>query len=106
VYCIIVTVELRSGTRDRFLAAMHENAAASVRDEPGCLVFDVLEDRERPDTFHLYEVYTGPEALAAHKDTPHYQASRALINDLIERQSVTRCEVLALNPAPRTGGAA
>lgn len=106
MYCIIVSVELHPGTRDRFLAAMHENAAASVRDEPGCVVFDVLEDRERADVFHLYEVYAGPEALEAHRQTPHYRACRLVINDLIERQTVTRCEVLALNPPGRPAGPA
>lgn len=99
MYCIIVKVELKPGTRDAFLAAMYDNAASSVRDEPGCLVFDVLEDGKHENTFHLYEVYTDQGALKAHKDTPHYQSSRAVINDLIQHQSVTRCDVLALNPA-------
>ncbi len=97
MYCIIVKVELKPDNRDRFLEAMLANARASVRDEQGCLVFDVLAAREEPDTFYLYEIYTGEEALAAHKETPHYQSTRGVINDLIARQSVIRAEVLAKN---------
>lgn len=97
MYCIIVKVELKPGNRDRFLEAMLANARASVRDEPGCLVFDVLEAREAPDTFYLYEIYTGEEALSVHKETPHYQSTRGMINDLIARQTVIRAEVLAKN---------
>ena len=97
MYCIIVKVELKPGNRDAFLEAMLVNAESSVRDEPGCLVFDVLEAREEADTFYLYEVYTGEDALAAHKETPHYQSTRAAINDLIDRQSVIRTDVLARN---------
>ena len=98
MYCIIVRTQLKPGNRERFLAAMLENAQASVREEPGCLVFDIIEDRETPDCFHLYEVYRDEQALAAHKETPHYQASRQIVTPLIESQSVTRADVLALNP--------
>jgi len=37
--------------------------------------------------------------LAAHKETPHYTACRAVVNELIAEQSVIRADVTALNPA-------
>ncbi len=98
MYCIVVKTQLKPGTRKTFLDAMLPNAEASVRDEPGCLVFDVLEAREEDDTFYLYEIYIDQAALAAHKETPHYQASRAVVNDLIAEQSVIRADVIAMNP--------
>lgn len=98
MYCIVVKTELKPGTRDAFLQAMLPNAEASVRDEPGCLVFDVLEAREEENTFYLYEIYESPDALAAHKETPHYAASRSVVTGLIEKQSVIRADVLAMNP--------
>lgn len=101
MYCIIVQTRLKPGTRERFLEAMLPNAEASVREEPGCLVFDVIEDRDTPDLFHLYEIYADREALAAHKETAHYQASRAVVNELIAEQSVIRADVLATNPGAR-----
>jgi len=99
VYCIIVKTELKPGTRKEFLEAMLPNAEASVRDEPGCLVFDVLEMREEPDTFLLYEVYETPAALEDHKQTPHYKAAREVVGELIERQTVLRSDVIGLNPS-------
>lgn len=99
MYCIIVKTELKAGARKKFLDAMLPNAEASVRDEPGCLVFDVLEMREEPDTFLLYEVYESQAALEDHKQTAHYKASRAVVTDLIENQTVLRSDVIALNPS-------
>ena len=84
-----------------FLAAMLPNAEASVREEEGCIVFDVLEAQEEPDTFYLYEIYSTPEALATHKETEHYKQTRAVVNDLISEQSVIRADVTALNPTVR-----
>ena len=101
MYCIIVKTKLKPGTRKAFLDAMLPNAEASVRDEEGCLVFDVLEAREEDDTFYLYEVYTSTQALELHKQTPHYAASRAVVGDLIAEQSVIRSNVTALNPGTR-----
>ena len=98
MYCIIVKVELKPGTRAQFLPAMLDNARASVSEEPGCMVFDVLEAREERDTFYLYEIYSDQDALQEHKQTPHYQSTRAVINELIEKQSVIRADVLAVNP--------
>ncbi|WP_048306825.1 putative quinol monooxygenase [Halomonas sp. PR-M31] len=98
MYCIIVRTQLKSGTRERFLEAMLPNAEASVREEPGCHVFDVIEDRDTPELFHLYEVYRDEQALADHKQTGHYKASREVVNELIAEQSVTRADVLALTP--------
>lgn len=101
MYCIIVKTELKQGTRDHFLSAMSKNATASVREEPGCIAFDVLSDREDPNTFYLYEIYTDLDALQAHKATRHYQETRAAVNEWINRQSVIRCDVVALNPQHR-----
>src|SRR4051794_16016067 len=51
VYTLIVSLQVRPVERERFLAAIAANAAASVRDEPGCLRFDVMEDAHQPNRF-------------------------------------------------------
>ncbi len=99
MYSIIVKTQLKPGVREQFLDAMLKNATASVANEPGCIVFDVLEDRAEADLFHLYEIYADEAALAAHKETPHYKESRAIVNELIAEQSVIKADVLATNPS-------
>lgn len=98
MYCIIVRTEVKDGTRERFLEAMLPNAEASVREEPGCHVFDVLEVRDEKNVFLLYEIYSSPDALELHKQTAHYSATRAVVNELIASQSVVRADVLRMNP--------
>ncbi|MGP4002306.1 putative quinol monooxygenase [Streptomyces sp. 8N706] len=78
-----VTVKIKPGVREDFLAAITRNADASVRDEPGCVRFDVCADREDPLRFHLYEVYTGAEAAEAHRSTPHFLAWRAAADQYV-----------------------
>ena len=49
------------------------NAAASLRNEPGCLRFDVVEIRDEGAAFMLYEIYANEHAFAEHLKTPHFQ---------------------------------
>ena len=59
---------------DTFLDVCAADSASSLRDEPGCLQFDVLTDPEEPDHVVLHEVYADQAAFDAHRTTPHYAA--------------------------------
>ena len=97
MYCLLLKTQLKPDSLDAFMDAMRINAAASVRDEPGCLVFDVLQDRSDPDLVWLYELYTDEAAFEAHMLTPHFLASRPLVNALIVSQEAIEANALALN---------
>ena len=74
---LVVHVHVRvvPGRVEDFLAASLVNAQASLG-EPGVLRFDVIQDEADPAHVLLVEVYRDAEAAAAHKETPHYQAWR------------------------------
>ncbi|GIZ13279.1 putative quinol monooxygenase [Pseudomonas sp. NCCP-436] len=99
MYVLLLKTRLKPGSFGAFMQAMRVNAAASVQDEPGCLTFDVMRDRSDPDLVWLYEVYLDEAAFEAHMQTPHFLASRPLVEPLIERQDAIEADMLALNPA-------
>lgn len=98
MYSILLKTRLKQGSRDAFLSAMRNNAAASVRDEPGCISFDVLLDRSDSDVVWLYEIYVDEAALDDHMRTAHFMASRPLVEPLILDQEVIEADVALLNP--------
>lgn len=69
---VVVSIRAIPARREEFLAAISANAAAAVRDEPGCLSFDVCEDTDEPNHFLLYEQYVDRAAVDEHRATPHY----------------------------------
>ncbi|WP_026119425.1 antibiotic biosynthesis monooxygenase [Nocardiopsis ganjiahuensis] len=71
---LVISIRVRPGSRDAFLAGISRNAARALRDEPGCLRFDVVGDPEDPHAFWVYEVFADEAALAAHRLTPHFLA--------------------------------
>jgi len=102
VYSLLLKTQLKPGSLAPFMEAMRVNAALSVRDEPGCLVFDVIGDHSDPDRVWLYEVYESEAAFEAHMLTAHFLASRPLVEPLIVSQEVIEGEVLALNSKTRS----
>jgi (4S)-4-hydroxy-5-phosphonooxypentane-2,3-dione isomerase len=72
MHVLIVSARVKPEQRGRFLKAIEENAVASVRDEPGCLRFDVVRDNDDPDHYLFYEVYRDTDAFHAHRDSDHF----------------------------------
>ena len=68
-----VTVQVKPEHAAEFVAAVRYDAEHSEQDEPGCLRFDVMQDRDDANRFYFYEVYRDEAALAAHRDTPHFK---------------------------------
>lgn len=80
---LYVDVAVKPDRIPEFLAAIRDNAACAVRDEPGCLGFDVLQDTADPTKFVFYEVYRNADALAAHRQTPHFKRYFERTGDLV-----------------------
>ena len=78
---IFVTIQIRDGFVDQFKEASFGDSQGSVRDEPGCFRFYILQNSEDPNRFHLYEVYEDELALEAHRDAPHYKKWRSTVED-------------------------
>jgi autoinducer 2-degrading protein len=91
---LVVSLRVKPEQRERFLAGIKENAASSVRDEPGCLRFDVLEDEADPNHFLLYEIYRDDAAFQAHREAPHFARWRQVAEGMFTEQVPTRLTLL------------
>ena len=99
MFSLMVQMEVRPGRRAEFLAGMAANAEASVRDEPGCLRFDVCSVEGDENRFLLYELYADAEAFAAHKASPHFAQWRELAGQVLEGQMNTPGSLLITHTA-------
>ncbi|SNS81362.1 Quinol monooxygenase YgiN [Geodermatophilus pulveris] len=94
MFSLVVQMQVRPGRRDEFLTGMAANAAASVREEPGCLRFDVCSVADDPDRFVLYELYRDADAFAAHKASAHFARWRQVAEQVVAGQVNTPGELL------------
>ena len=68
-----VSVQVKPEHVSEFLKVVRYDAEHSEKDEPGCLRFDVIQDRDDPNRFYFYEIYRDEGALQAHRQTPHFR---------------------------------
>lgn len=76
----IVHVQVKPEHIADFIEASRLNHQASVQ-EPGNLRFDVLQLKDDPAQFVLYEAYKSVADSKAHKETAHYLAWRDTVAD-------------------------
>lgn len=72
MYVLVVTVNLKSERRDEFVSAALANGGRAVREEPGCLRYDILQDAKDPNRIYFYEVYRDRDAYKAHANNPDF----------------------------------
>jgi (4S)-4-hydroxy-5-phosphonooxypentane-2,3-dione isomerase len=72
-YVVAVDFTVQADRIADFKREILANAKQSVKDEPGCHLFDVCQDPKQPDKFFLYEIYEGEAGFNAHLATAHYK---------------------------------
>ena len=77
---LLVDIHVKPEHIEAFREATIENARHSAL-EPGVGRFDFIQQRDDATRFMLVEVYRDDAAMAAHKETAHYQAWAALVAD-------------------------
>ena len=96
---LIVTINIKPGFKEQFMASLEGDARGSNNDEPGCLRFDVLQDNEVENRIHLYEVYQDQAAVDAHRAAPHYTKWRAEVADWFDGE-ILRNVAVPVYPPP------
>ena len=73
-----VHVRVKPDHVDDFIAATQRNHEGSVQ-EPDNRRFDILQDKDDPTRFILYEAYASEAGAVAHKQTDHYLTWRETV---------------------------
>ena len=73
----ISEIEIEAAYLDEYRAILKEEAAASVRLEPGVIAIFPMYQKENPAQVRILEVYANREAYESHLQTPHFQRYKA-----------------------------
>lgn len=81
MYVLVVTIDIKPGFEEKFVAEMLDDARGSVRNEPGCVRFDIVQDEKEPNRIHLYEVYKDRAAFDTHMTMAHFLKWKDAVQD-------------------------
>jgi autoinducer 2-degrading protein len=90
MHIVLIVLTVKADLLEEFERTLLHNARESVAKDPGCLRFDVSQDREDPLRWVVYEVYDAPEAHAAHRRSPHFLAYDAVASRAVVEKRVIR----------------
>ena len=66
-------IEIVSSYLDKYKAILKEEAASSVRLEPGVIAIFPMYQKEHPTQVRILEIYANREAYESHLQTSHFQ---------------------------------
>jgi len=95
-YINAVELDIAPGQMAKFMEAIRENGAASVK-EPGCREFNISVLASDPNHVFLYEVYDSEAALNAHRATDHFKQYQAAVASLVTGRNVRAMTGVAFN---------
>ena len=84
MYILMVRLKVKREHIDGFIAAAVADARGSVRDEPRCFRFDVIQDETDPTLLAFCEVYADEAAFEHHKTTAHFKAFDAAVKPMLD----------------------
>ncbi len=88
---VIATILAKPGQEAATEAALR-SLILPTRLEAGYLQYDLHRDMENPRAFLFYEIWESRAALDAHLNSPHLNAFKARIPDLLESLEVRMLE--------------
>jgi autoinducer 2-degrading protein len=75
------------GNAARVEDTLRKMAERVKADEPACLLYNANVDPENENLYCLYEVYENEDAVAAHRETPHFtEVIEGIIVPLLEKR--------------------
>lgn len=97
---MVVEYTVKSGKKEILLNILREHARLTVKQEPGCLRFEVLQPVNEdgspiPERLMLTELYADEAAAAAHARNPRLTTLLARIRPMLREEKVIRTMVLA-----------
>jgi (4S)-4-hydroxy-5-phosphonooxypentane-2,3-dione isomerase len=97
LYINAVDIDVVPGQIDNYLAALKENGAAAVKQEPGCHEFNITVSQKDPNHVFIFEVYDNAAALDAHRQTDHFKKYAAVTKEMVARRDPHPLSSIAMN---------
>ena len=70
---LVARYHVKQGNVDAVVEALKEMAPLVAKYEPDCSLYFADRSHDDPNLILLYERYTDMDAIAAHRETPHFK---------------------------------
>jgi 4-carboxymuconolactone decarboxylase len=92
----VAEIEIVPDHLDEYKAILREEAAASVKVEPGVIAIFPMSDKEKPTQIRLVEIYASQAAYQSHIKSPHFQRYKTATLNMVK--SLKLVDMASLDP--------
>lgn len=96
----IAEIEIDPAYLEEFKAILAEEAAASVKLEPGVIALFPMYQKENPSQVRILEMYASQAAYEQHLKTPHFQKYKTTTLKMIESLKLVDMEAIDVATMP------
>lgn len=96
----VAEVEIFPDNLEEYKAILKEEAAASVKLEPGVLSIFPMYQKENPTQIRILEIYANREAYEFHLKTPHFQKYKTSTLKMVKALKLVDMNALDLATMP------
>ncbi|MCZ8100277.1 MAG: antibiotic biosynthesis monooxygenase [Microcystis aeruginosa G13-12] len=82
MFSIVVKFNVNPEYKDTLVKVLVEDGKGSLKDEPGTVRFDVIQDASNPNILFLYESYQDQIAFEAHTQGEYYKKAIEVFNEM------------------------
>lgn len=84
LYVQMAELEIDPAQFEGYKAAVEEQIATAVREEPGVLVLYAVAEKEDPSHVRVFEIYRDVDAYRSHLESAHFKKYKAATEKMVE----------------------
>ncbi|MEK6481298.1 putative quinol monooxygenase [Catalinimonas sp. 4WD22] len=96
----IAEIEIDPAYLEEYKAILAEEAAASVKLEPGVITIFPMYQKENPTQIRILEIYASKAAYELHLKTPHFQKYKTTTLDMVKSLKLVDMEAIDRTTMP------
>ncbi|MEQ9441892.1 MAG: putative quinol monooxygenase [Cyclobacteriaceae bacterium] len=90
----IAELEIDSAYLEEYKAILAEEAAASIKLEPGVITILPMYQQENPSLIRILEIYASQEAYQQHLQSPHFQKYKTSTLDMVKSLKLVEMDAI------------
>lgn len=96
----IAKIRVDPAQLDSYNAALREQMATAVKEEPGVLTYYAVADKANPSHITILEIYADTAAYQSHIQTTHFKKYKAAVQNMVTSLELEDVEIIGVARKP------
>jgi quinol monooxygenase YgiN len=100
----LAKIQVDPSQLEKYNAALKEQMAAAIREEPGVLTYYAVADKNDPSHITILEIYADSAAYKLHIETPHFKKYKETVQHMVKSLELVDVNLIGFARKPEKSG--